>query len=376
MRRLIPVAEVVLLALGAGVAAAQDPGATSSLRLVSGTINGQSVAPGFPQVVVAPGAAISGSFLVTIKSTYESVMAMGLTPTWGAHATSFVDLGGFSTPVTGLKRTVNVSLTAPSTPGVYYIITAFRAEFTAAEVMSCTSWTDPSPVWDNGDDVAGWSTETIAIADFKGTVKVNYLFAGGVNSPQYMPATAIQVLVGNSSTLPGSTSTLRLVSGSVNGTNLNPAQQTVNVPAGGSITGSFTVRIDSTFASNAVMAIGMTSTWGPHATSFVDLGNFSPTPVTNLQKTIQVNLTAPTAPGTYYLVTAFNGEFDAAHVMSCTNWSAGDPVWDNGDDIAGWSASAIETAIANGTQPVYYSFGSAGSQLINVPATAIRIVVK
>lgn len=174
----------------------QDPGESSSLVLVSGTINGEGVSPSSRTVVVSPGAAITGSFTVAINSSWPSndVMAMGVTPTWGTPSTSYVDLGGFSTPVTGQQRTIDLKLTAPTAPGTYFIIAAFRAEYTAGEVMSCTNWQVGNLDWRTGYAIADWSLSNIDTANKKGTVLANYLFPGG-NDPQYVPATAIKIVV-------------------------------------------------------------------------------------------------------------------------------------------------------------------------------------
>jgi hypothetical protein len=187
---------LVTLTLAAAPMAFADPGQSSSLLLVNGTINQQNVTSSNRTVVVGAGAAITGSFNVTINSSWSSsdVMAMGVTPTWGQHSTSYVDLGGFSSPVTGLQRTINLNLTAPQAPGTYYVIAAFRAEFTAGQVMSCTNWSVGHLNWNTGYAVADWPTYTIDTANRVGTVLVNYLFPNG-NDREYMPATAIQIVV-------------------------------------------------------------------------------------------------------------------------------------------------------------------------------------
>ncbi len=192
-----------------GQCSPSDPGASSSLILVSGTVNGQNVTPSGRIVTVAPGAPISGSLTVSINSAWSSadVMAMAWTPTWGASATSFVDLGGFETPVTGLQRTFSFNLNAPTSAGTYYIIAAFRAEYTAGQVMSATNWSLGYLDWNTGYAVVGWSSSTINTADSAGTVCVNYTFPSGAyytsppaDFPVYVPATAIQIQVAGSNT--------------------------------------------------------------------------------------------------------------------------------------------------------------------------------
>ena len=175
-----------------------DPRETSYLRLVNGIINGQSISPQNRTVTVDAGASISGQFTVQINSTFSpnAAMAMGLTPNWGTHAVSFVPLPGFTNPITDQTRNITVSLTAPSTPGTYYIIIAFNTENTAAQVMSCTNWLVSNPVWGNGDDVADWTPTTIAEANANGRALVNYLFPSPIGNQRIkIPATALSVSV-------------------------------------------------------------------------------------------------------------------------------------------------------------------------------------
>lgn len=188
----------LLVAAAASTAVAADPGASSSLVLVSGTINGQNVSPSNRTVSVSPGSAINGSFQVTITSTWPSfcVMSMGLTPTWGDPSTSYIDLGHFGTPVSGLQQTIDVNFTAPTEPGTYYITAAFRAELNAGDVMSATNWSMGYLDWSTGYAVAYWAVPTINTANSAGTVLVNYEFPDG-NNPSYVPATAIQIVVGS-----------------------------------------------------------------------------------------------------------------------------------------------------------------------------------
>src|SRR5262249_54902903 len=145
-------------------------------------------------VSVSPGATVSGSITVQINSTWPSnaTMAMGVTPSWGDRPTSYTDLGGFSTPVSNMSRTINLNYTAPNTPGTYYIIAAFRGEFNAGQVMSATNWTVGQLYWNDSDDIAGWQASTIDTANANGTVAAAYRFPSG-NNPQYVPATAIRI---------------------------------------------------------------------------------------------------------------------------------------------------------------------------------------
>jgi hypothetical protein len=232
-----------------------DPGATSTMRLLSGTLAGQAVSPQSRVITVPAGTSIVGSFEVEINSTYgqTAVMVAAATPTWGDHASSVINLGNFGTPVSGLTRTVPINLIAPATPGTYYIIAAFRGEFTAAQVLSCTNWSyGGSAVWNDGNDVAQWSAATIQTASASGAVLVDYLFPGAQNIPQYVPATAITVQVGQAAAWNG-TGDARFLVGYAS--NLNAGDATINVTNSGmmgaglqsgmsaSITGSICVNV-------------------------------------------------------------------------------------------------------------------------------------
>ena len=182
----------------------------STLDLVSGTINGQNIAPKHRTITVAPGDAITGSFTVSINSYWypEDVMVMGVTPNWGEPATSFTALGGFSNPAVGLQRTINLNLTAPTALGTYYIIAAYNATFTAAQVMSDTNWSAGHALgfgrdwadWNTGYAIAKWSASNIDTANSKGFFWATCLGSTGPNetppvvyTPCNVPATAIEV---------------------------------------------------------------------------------------------------------------------------------------------------------------------------------------
>jgi hypothetical protein len=171
-----------------------DPGRTSRLEIVRAELNGRSMEPSDPVIDVGPGQAIEGQVELRAYSTWkEAAIAFGMTASWDRHSTSVVDYGGFFSPVNGLRRDVRVDLRAPSKPGEYYIIFAFRGEFTAAQVFSATNWTVGNPKWDNGDDIADWPRSMVWQAIRDGRVAAAY--AAPEDSAFYVPACAIVVRV-------------------------------------------------------------------------------------------------------------------------------------------------------------------------------------
>jgi hypothetical protein len=171
-----------------------DPGATSSLLLQSGTVNGQSISSSNKQITVQPGQAITGSVTLGYTSTWPSNAGIQLigTPNWGTHSTSFTSYGALATP-TASSKTVSLNYNAPTTPGTYYIILAYRAEVTGAQVASMTNWAYGSPVWDDGNDLAGWNDQA-ALDAMQGRLTENLLTTSGYKQV-YVPAAAIKVVV-------------------------------------------------------------------------------------------------------------------------------------------------------------------------------------
>jgi hypothetical protein len=128
-----------------------------SISLVSGTLNGQSIGAGQPEITVEPGETISGTFEVKVVNSHEAsaVFPVGATPNWGEPSTSYWVVE--SDALTGESvHSVDVSLTAPSAAGTYYLAVVGSAKYTCDQVMSCTHAGRPA-VWSDDNDVAEWS---------------------------------------------------------------------------------------------------------------------------------------------------------------------------------------------------------------------------
>jgi hypothetical protein len=121
-----------------------------------------------------------------------------------------------------------------------------------------------------------------------------------------------------------------------------------------------------------VYVVGATPTWGNAAGSFWCKGTY---PQGSSSIVLSVNLTAPTAAGTYHIIVAGRGEFNCTQVFSGTNWAAGSAIWGDGNDIAQWSSASIATAMASG-QVCADWWTASGWSKVWVAATAVRLVVK
>jgi|GEM_PF-2019750 len=167
----------------------------SYVKLISGTLAGQDINSSNPEITVSPDKQISGSFDISVKNTGHSgsIFPIVATPNWGSHESSYWSITGHQAP--GIKtHTVNVVLTAPSKPGIYYIIVAGQWELSAANVASGTNWRVEENHWNDGNDLADWSTTKIEEAINSGLVIANWEKVEGMIK-MYVPATAIRVKV-------------------------------------------------------------------------------------------------------------------------------------------------------------------------------------
>jgi hypothetical protein len=170
---------------------------------------------------------------------------------------------------------------------------------------------------------------------------------------------------------PGGTSRLEIVRAAVNGQRLEPSMPVIVVAAGAPIQGDVQLRAYSTWR-EAAIAFGMSPSWGMHEQSVIDYGGFF-SPANGLQRDVRLDLQAPSSLGEHYIIFAFRGEFTAAQVFSATNWTTGNPKWNNGDDIAGWPRELVWQAIREGRVAAPYY---APERAFYIPASAIIVRVE
>lgn len=177
---------------------AQDAGDTSILFLQNGTVNGQPVTgqtccfPGDRIITVSPGQVISGAVTLDIHNAWPTTISAPLigTPSWGNAQTSYRTYGN----ATSGDATVQLNWVAPSTPEVYYILFAFRAEIDGGDVASMTNWAANPERWGDGNDVAQWSESMINTANMDGRVPAQVYFQNGMQQ-RNVPATSLTVHV-------------------------------------------------------------------------------------------------------------------------------------------------------------------------------------
>jgi hypothetical protein len=322
-----------------------EPGQESNLFLQSGTVNGQQVSSADREVVVSPGQEISGAVTLAYNSAWPTNIntPLGVTRNWGNPEDGFI---GFGNAQGSSSKVATFNYQAPTEPGTYYLIFAYRAEITYANVFSMTNWAySGGNQWRDGNDIYGWSPSRIEGANINGRAS-GLLRTNNGYETVFVPATAIKITV--KSPADGSTSYMQVVSGNINNQQVSSSGSKITVNAGEAVTGSVTLDYFSSWNSNAVISFGGTSTWGDNAASYRDYGYLS-TPGTGT-RTVNVDWTAPTTPGKYYLIYSFNGQFNAGQVMSLTSWATGDghAVWNDGNDIADFSQYQINELRSTG----------------------------
>jgi hypothetical protein len=175
---------------------------------------------------------------------------------------------------------------------------------------------------------------------------------------------------------PLTTSNLRIRSGTGSFSSLTDEVKRVNAQPGATLSG--TIRLDTSNGMDSAFVAPLiwTRSWGAHYASFETIEPWIGTGVR--EHTVDISFTAPEEPGTYYLIFAFNAEYNGSQVASLTNWryydEEGTVSWGDGNDVADLSSSKIAEVQANGRTNVSYQFNG-WSQGWTLPADAVTIVV-
>ena len=171
----------------------------------------------------------------------------------------------------------------------------------------------------------------------------------------------------------GAQPTLTLVSGTLAGQNVSAANRVITVVPGAAIGGNVTFELKSSYGVGRIFLV-FTPNWGDRTTVY-SATQFSSLPVASTQQiSLGIQGSAPLTPGTYWMIAAANNEGSAQNLLSCTSSIAGNPVWNDGNDIADWSLSTIQAANTAGTVQVPYLYSS-GAGWAAIPATAIQVTV-
>ncbi len=163
------------------------------LTLVSTTINSNTISGQAPEFTVSVGESISGSFDVLFEHSMPESHALPLavTPNWGDKKNDYwqakADMYNNQT------YAESFSITAPSTPGTYYLIIANSSNYTAGQILSGTHWGYGSLVWDDGNDIFDLDVDQLEEARQDGYIMIDWLTSDGSYKERDIGITAIKL---------------------------------------------------------------------------------------------------------------------------------------------------------------------------------------
>jgi hypothetical protein len=331
---------IVCLLILTGLAARVDAGQDTVLLGSGGQLNGQTIDASHYVIEVAPGEQILGTVEVDIFNAQPggSVFPVGATVTWGDPASAWWTVDSWA-PTGWSNHSVIVDLTAPATKGVYYILVACAPRYTAAQVMSATSANcGATSILNDGNDLGRyWSFDDYRASRANGFLTVPTWSCDGEFVDQDRGANWVEVRV-----IDGTPEQIQLdAGGDVNGQPIDGTNTTVFVTVGEPLAISAKLRAYNAEPSASVVPVAGTATWDDREsqvwTIAGDLGG--PGWYT---LTAAVQKTAPTVPGTYYLIFGMAPHFTGAQVMSASSANCGSAaLWYDGND-RGWDWEARE----------------------------------
>ena len=187
-------------------------GTGGQIRILSGTGSFASVSDANNTLNVSPGDTINGIISLSVLNLGPggAVAPLIYTPSWGDNSSSWKLVNGWVHPGQ-LQQQAQVSLVAPTTPGVYHIIFAMDWEVGGDHVASGTSWAigkdlsngwvNNYDVWNDGNDIADFNADQLSSAQINGWAMNGTL--NGPDSthstrwyfPRPLPADAITLVV-------------------------------------------------------------------------------------------------------------------------------------------------------------------------------------
>ena len=169
----------------------------------------------------------------------------------------------------------------------------------------------------------------------------------------------------------GKNSSLAIVSGTGSFAYMTPSKS-MRAVVGSALTGTLTLRSNVTWSdADAVPLIG-TSSWGSPTASFFQVSADLPSGISD--RIASISVTAPSVPGTYYLVFAFRNESSASHIASATDDAVGSPAWGDGNDVSAFSPTQINASRDHG-RAVGNWLTITGMRSVNIPSDALVLEV-
>lgn len=139
---------------------------------------------------------------------------------------------------------------------------------------------------------------------------------------------------------------LHLLSGTLNGQEIDPSDPRVVVAASDTISGRLRFNYRSDWKHAVVIFCGL-RTWLPRDEGVHEFESIQ-TPMANGKLDRPIAIPAPAEPGEYTLIFAFRAERNCPLLASFTNWTLDKPNWDDGPDLAHLTDQQLELARRQG----------------------------
>ncbi len=195
------------------------------------------------------------------------------------------------------------------------------------------------------------------------------------NTPQGSAKTSWQPCL--SATDPGVTNNthglISITGGSGSFAAVSASNNTITVAPDTPLSGNVTMTVINNGPPSAVAPLIGTPSWGSDSSSYWSVNNSVPTGTST--QTSVVSLRAPSTPGIYHILFAFQLELGADHVASATNWAVGADKWNDGNDIAQFSPTQIAEAQRFGCAADDWLMQTGMKKLL-VPSDAITVIVE
>jgi PKD repeat protein len=322
------------------------------VRLDSVSLNGQSLPIDNPEIKVKPGSAISGTVTFTVENVQPGswITPVIWVTSWERGTVANGKVRVVANDIRSTKQfTINIDVTAPSSPGTYYIGFFTGWMYNPDEVAS----NDHPPNYGDGDDV--WD---MRMSDWESVIKNGQAPEGAVYR---MPGRAIRVIVQEEYYLK-----VDFSRAAVNGQPLGIENPEISIQPGAKISGFLEVIVNNKRGGPWITPVIGTVSWGRQLTGqskgwFVTIIPDAPTG-TSTQR-FEFSLTAPTAPGTYYIGIFTGWMYSGEEVASNDH----PPQFGDGDDVWDMKQSDWESVIKNGQAP--------DGAVYRMPGRAIRVIV-
>jgi hypothetical protein len=310
----------------------------------SAVINGVTLSASNPEIIIQPGATLEGYFEVRVENIQPGSWITPVIGTASWMRRQFSCIADWApTGISNQRYTFRI--TAPNTPGTYYIGIFTGWMYTCDEVAS----NDHPPNYDDGDDVWDMSSQR-----WEEVIRNGQASAG----PYQMPGRAVRIVVQQNYYL-----RVRLDSATLNSQGLSTSNPELRVNPGSRITGTITFTVENVQPGSWITPVIWVTSWERGTVSNGRVRVVADDIRSTRQFTISIDVTAPSNPGTYYIGFFTGWMYSADEVASNDhppNYGDGDDVWDMPGQ--GW-----EEVIGN---------GQASTGPYRMPGRAVRIVVQ